>query len=58
MGRPSKEFQAFDVLTRKLLTVPKEVIHERHEAHKERSAKNPRKRGPKPKTTPPSDDRA
>lgn len=58
MGRPPKEFQAFDALMGKLLTVPKDVIHERHAAHKERSAQNPRRRGPKPKIKPPSDDRA
>ena len=49
MGRSSKEFQAFDALTRKLLTVPKATIVERHAAHREASAKNPKKRGPKPK---------
>lgn len=53
MGRPTKEYQAFDTLTRKLLTVPKSVIHERHAAHKAQSAKNPNKRGPKPKATRP-----
>lgn len=57
MGRPSKEFRAFRELTDRLLAVPKSVIHERHAAHKERSAKNPRKRGPKPKIKPPASDR-
>ena len=55
MPRPSKEFQNFDALMGKLLTVPKSTIHERHAAHKKRAALNPRKRGPKPKATPPSD---
>jgi hypothetical protein len=50
MGRPSKEFQAFDSLTEKLLTVPKSTIHERHVEHKKRAALNPRKRGPKTKS--------
>ena len=54
MGKPSKEFHAFDSLVRKLLTVPKSTIHERHAEHKKKSAENPRKRGPKPKVTPPS----
>jgi len=56
MGRPSKEYQAFDSLMGKLLTVPKSTIHERHAAHKKRAALNPKKRGPKPKSTPPSGD--
>lgn len=38
MGRPSKEFQAFDSLTKDLLTVPKSTIHERHAEHKKRFA--------------------
>ncbi len=54
MGRQSKEFQAFDSLMGKLLTVPKSTIHERHAAHKKKAALNPNKRGPKPKITPPS----
>lgn len=59
MGRPSKEYQAFTSLVDRLLTVPKSVIVERHAAHREKSAQNPRKRGPKPKVKPPSaDDRA
>jgi hypothetical protein len=54
MARPSKEYQAFDSLMGKLLTVPKSTIHQRHAAHKAQSALNPRKRGPKPKVKPPS----
>ena len=49
MGRPTKEFQAFDALTRKLLTVSKSTIDARHAEHKARVADNPKKRGPKPK---------
>lgn len=56
MGRTSKEYQAFDSLMAKLLTVPKSTIHERHAAHKKKAALNPNKRGPKPKSTPPSGD--
>jgi hypothetical protein len=49
MGRPSKEFQAFRELTDRLLAVPREKIQERITQHREASAKNPNKRGPKPK---------
>lgn len=57
MGKPSKEFHAFDSLMGKLLTVPKSTIHARHAAHKKKAALNPNKRGPKPKMiTPPSGD--
>jgi hypothetical protein len=52
MARQSKEFQAFDALMGKLLTVPKSTIHERHAEHKKRAALNPKKRGPKPKVKP------
>ena len=34
MGKPSKEFQEFDSLMDRLLTVPKSTIHERHAEHK------------------------
>ena len=55
MARPSKDFQAFRDLTDRLLTVPKAVVAERHAEHREQSAQNPRKRGPKPKSAPNSD---
>jgi len=54
MGRPTKEYQAFTNLVDRLLTVPKSEIHRRHVEHREKSAANPRKRGPKPKATRPS----
>lgn len=54
MGRRSKEFQQFDSAMEKLLTVPKAEFQRLHAEHRERSAQNPRKRGPKPKVTPPS----
>jgi hypothetical protein len=53
--RPSEEYAAFDALMGELLTVPKAVLKERLDAHKARAAANPNKRGPKPKTTPPSE---
>ena len=56
MGRPTKEFQAFDSAMKQLLTVPKAVIAERIAEHRERAAQNPRKRGPKPKSAPKSSD--
>ena len=46
----SKEFQAFDSLIGKLLKVPRERIVKRVAEHREKAAKNPRKRGPKKKT--------
>jgi hypothetical protein len=58
MARTSKEFQAFDSLMGKLLTVPKSTIHERHAAHKKKAALNPKKRGPKLKIKPPASDPA
>lgn len=42
MGKTSQEFQAFDSAMRKLLTVPKSTIVERHEAHKKKAALNPK----------------
>jgi len=56
MGRPTKQFQAFDAMMNRLLTVPKAVVVERHAAHREAAAQNPRKRGPKPKSAPKSAD--
>jgi hypothetical protein len=52
MGRQSKEYRAFTLLIDKLLTVPKATIQERMVEHREKSARNPRKRGPKPRTKP------
>jgi hypothetical protein len=34
-----------------LLAVPRDVVQRRIEQHREQAAQNPRKRGPKPKTT-------
>jgi hypothetical protein len=47
----SKEFTAFQKLTDRLLIVPHSEIQKRVQQHREQAAKNPRKRGPKPKTT-------
>ncbi len=51
MGRPTKEFQAFTHLVDRLLAVPKETVQQRVDQHRERAARNPKKRGPKPKAT-------
>jgi hypothetical protein len=51
MARQSKEYAAFVKLTDKLLSVPRAEVQKRIEAYKEKAALNPRKRGPKPKTT-------
>jgi hypothetical protein len=47
----TKEFRNFTRLTDRLLAVSREAINKRIEQHREQSAKNPNKRGPKPKTT-------
>jgi len=49
--RTSKEFGAFNKLTERLLSVPRAELQKRLDAYKEKAAQNPRKRGPKPKTT-------
>jgi hypothetical protein len=47
--RTSKEYDRFAKLTDRLLTVPRAEVQSRIEQHRERAAKNPFKRGPKPK---------
>jgi len=42
-------FQRFDNAVKSLLAVPHSTIVRRERAYKRRSAKNPRRRGPKPK---------
>ena len=49
MPKTSKESDAFAVLTEKLLKVPHAEIQTRIARHREAAAKNPHKRGPKPK---------
>lgn len=50
MARPSKEYTAFVKLTDRLLAVPHAELQKRIAQHREEAAKNPNKRGPKPKT--------
>jgi hypothetical protein len=49
-SRPSKEYQNFTQAVDRLLAVPRAVLQKRIDAHREQAAKNPNKRGPKPKT--------
>jgi hypothetical protein len=49
MPRPPKEYQAFASLVDRLLTVPKTELDRREAEYRKQAAKNPRKRGPKPK---------
>lgn len=48
-ARTSSEFQTFTATMDKLLSVPKTEISRREAEYKEKAARNPRKRGPKPK---------
>lgn len=49
MARTSKEYQAFDRTIKQLLAVPRATLDRRMAEYREKAAKNPRKRGPKPK---------
>jgi hypothetical protein len=49
MPKTLTERETFDVFMRKLVAVPHSEIKRRVEAHREASAKNPNRRGPKPK---------
>ncbi len=46
---PTKEYRAFTSLVDSVLAVPASTIKERVEAHRREAAKNPNRRGPKPK---------
>lgn len=48
--RTSKEYDRFLKLTDRLLAVPHAEIQKRIGQHREQAAKNPNKRGPKPKS--------
>ena len=49
MPRRSKEYMEFTKLTDRLLSVPRSELQKRLDAHKEKAAQQPNKRGPKPK---------
>ena len=51
VAKPNPEFEAFDKAIGQLLSVPRDEMKRRIEAHREASQKNPNKRGPKPKPT-------
>ena len=51
MARQSKEYRAFTQFIDRLLAVPRATIEQRMAEYRERAAKNPRKRGPKPKAS-------
>jgi hypothetical protein len=46
-----REFEAFTNLVDRVLAVPHSVIQKRVEKHRKEADKNPRKRGPKSKTS-------
>jgi hypothetical protein len=46
----AEAFQRFRDATKAVLTVPHAAIKKRIEAHRKQAAKNPNRRGPKPKT--------
>jgi hypothetical protein len=48
--RTSKEYQNFTKTVDRLLAVPRATLDERLKRYREHAAKNPNKRGPKPKT--------
>jgi hypothetical protein len=52
--RPSKEYATFTKAIDRLLAVPRAELQKRLDAHKERAASNPNRRGPKPKAVTPS----
>jgi hypothetical protein len=47
--KKTSEYAAFTDLVDRVLLVPHAVIQKRVEEHREEAARNPRKRGPKPK---------
>ena len=49
MPSEPKEYKAFVALTERLLSVSKETLDARMAAYREQAAKNPNRRGPKPK---------
>jgi hypothetical protein len=47
----SKEYDSFTALVDQVLAVPHSIIQKRVEEHRKKANGNPRKRGPKPKTS-------
>jgi len=50
----SSDFERFDALVRKVLSVPRAEIMRREAEYRKRSLENPNRRGPKRKVKPPS----
>lgn len=48
--RTSREYDRFTATVDRLLAVPRAELQKRIDQHREQAAKNPNKRGPKPKT--------
>jgi hypothetical protein len=48
-AKTSPEFDRFNALVSKVLSVPKAVIDKRLAEHEKQSKANPKRRGPKPK---------
>ena len=48
-AKPSLEFQRFNALVGKVLSVPKAVVDQREKEYLEKSKSNPMRRGPKSK---------
>jgi hypothetical protein len=49
MAESKPEYEAFTRTLDKLLTVPHDELKRRMDAYKEKAAKNPNRRGPKPR---------
>jgi hypothetical protein len=52
MLEPNPEYEAFTRTLDKLLSVPHDELKKRMEAYQREAAKNPNRRGPKPKVKP------
>lgn len=50
-GKSNPEFERFNALVGKVLSVPKAVLVQREEEYKKQSHSKPKKRGPKSKST-------
>lgn len=50
-AKSSPEFERFNALVGKVLTVPKTVIDQRQEEYEKQSKANPKRRGPKSNKT-------
>jgi hypothetical protein len=51
-AKTSPEFDRFNALVGKVLSVPKAVLDQRESEYQKQSKANPKRRGPKPKSAP------